>query len=402
MKKKINFKSIIRNIIIFLVIAIIGFVLGQKYISDDKWVEVDSQSISISSNHTAIVVTDDVVYTTLNAGYLENKEEEGKRIKKGQVIGTFVVTAANNPDNAGQNLQDDNLLYADTVEVDKNKIKLNADKLYEDMKRELKNGNNFEAKKLKRELEYTIEHLNRLNNHTFVQKSEFEENKKTIGSSSASPEQKFTIISSDAGILSYYVDNLSGKLRFEDRHRIDYDRLFNTSNIIVNRSGEKIKQNEKVLKIILDKKWYLLCQSTLDDLDRYKIDDKLNLYINNEEFDSVVVDKFMSKNTGIICLEIQKLSEKIAASRLLNVSLVSKEVTGVLIPQESIVRKDGVKGVYVRGIDGEELFRPIQILGTSNDNIVVSENSYIYKDENGELNTVDTVSRKDKVLVKGK
>ncbi len=401
MKKKINYAKLIRSIILLIAIIVIAFFLIKKYNSThDRWIDLKSGCISISSEHRAIVITDDIIYKTLNYGYIEKGEAEGKRIKKGQVIGTFIASEKEAPENEEEN-NDNALSVEDEVEIDKNQIKIDANSLYKQLKESLKNKDNTESKKLKRELNYTLEHLNKLENENYSESSVFNENEKLVGSNTASIDQNFTILSSDAGVLSYYIDRLSGKIHYEDRYKLDYDRLFNENHVFENSMGKKVEKDTKIIKIIKNKKWYLLCESSLEDLDRYKIDDKLNLYFNNEKFNSIVVDKFKSKNTGIICLEIPQLSEKMAQYRLVNVTIESDEVAGVIIPSKAIVTINSVKGVYVKGVEEEKIFRPIQILGNVDENIIVSENSYTYKDENGNLQTIDTVNRNDKILVKG-
>ncbi len=405
MKKRLNYKKLLKAIFILVAIIFIVFFAINKYQQmSEKWVGVESGYISISSKHRGLIIVDEIVYKTLCSGYIENAENEGKRIKRSQNIATFIAKKGvydDAPTDQNQEkIEADNIENKEDVSIDKNQVKLDADKLYTDLKEHLKNGNNKEAKNIKRELDYTLEHLKKLENDTYVDTSSFNENEKYIGSKEADDEQAFNIISSESGIISYYTDELTGKLNYENRYKLNYQKLFNEPDNFVNNINRKLNKDEKVLKLIYKQKWHLLCESSLEDLDTYKIDDKLTIYGNGEEFDAVIVDKFKSNDIGIICLEIAQVSDKLNQSRIINVTIESDEVAGVLIPPNAIVTENYVKGVYVKGLEQEKIFRPVQILGHEDEYTIVSEGSYTYKDENGNLQTVDTVNRNDKVLVK--
>ncbi len=386
------------------IIFIVFFAINKYQQMGEKWVGVESGYISISSKHRGLIIADEIVYKTLCAGYIENAENEGQRIKRSQNIATFIAKEGNYAsidNNTNEtDITADMIEEKEDVSIDKNQVQLDADKLYADLKAHLKNGNNKEAKNIKRELNYTLEHLKKLENDSYVDTSSFNENEKYIGSKEASDEQAFNIISSESGIVSYYTDELTGKLSYENRYKLNYQKLFNEPHDFVNNINRKLNKDEKLLKLIYKQKWHLLCESSLEDLDTYKIDDKLTIYGNGEEFDAVIVDKFKSKDIGIICLEIAQVSDKLNQSRIINVTIESDEVAGVLIPPNAIVTENYVKGVYVKGLEQEKIFRPVQILGHEDEYTIVSEGSYTYKDENGSLKTVDTVNRNDKVLVK--
>ncbi len=405
MKKKLNYKKLFKTIFMLAAIIFIVFFAIKKYQQmGEKWLGVESGYISISSKHRGLIITDEIVYKTLCPGYIENAENEGKRIKRSQNIATFIAKdqiASNAPTDTNTNKStSDNIEEKETVSIDKNQVKLDADKLYASLKESLKKGDNKAAKNIKRELSYTLEHLNKLENDTYIDNSSFNENERYIGSKEATDEQVFNIISSESGVISYYTDELTGKLNYQNRYKLNYQKLFNEPHNFTNNINRNLGQDEKVLKLIYKQKWHLLCESSLEDLDTYKIDDNLTIYGNGEEFDAVIVDKFKSKDIGIICLEIAQVSDSLNQSRIINVTIESDEVAGVLIPPNAIVTENYVKGVYVKGLEQEKIFRPIQILGHEDEYTIVSEGSYTYKDENGALKTVDTVNRNDKVLVK--
>lgn len=408
MRRRFKYGKLIKWILILLVIGALGSFAYKSYKNmGERWVGVESGFISISSNHRGLIITDEIVYRTLNAGQLENTENEGARIKKSQVIGTFVTggaagesqlpaPATNEEENAALLNEED----GKDVSIDKNQVKLDADNLYAELKSKLKNRENKEAKEIKRKLVYTLEHLNKLGKKTYTANANFNENEKFIGFKDALTEQSFNIISTESGVVSYFIDDLTGKLKYEDRYNLNYEKLLNDKHDFVNNINRKVNRNDKLLKIIYKQKWYLLCESSLEDLDTYKIDDKLHIHYNRENFDAVIVDKFKSKDLGILCLEVSQVLESLNSSRVINVTIESDEVSGVKIPPEAIVSEHYIKGVYVKGPDEEKIFRPIQILGYEGDLAIVSEGSYTYRDESGGLKTVDTVNRNDKILIK--
>ncbi len=407
MKKKLKYRKLIKSVLIIVGIVLLVFFAVKKFTqSSERWVGVDSGYISLSSNHKGLIITDEIVYKTLCSGYIVDEKTEGQRIKKSQLIANFISSAdasadntVNNNDESSINPENDTNIINNDVSIDKNQVKLDANNLYGDLKTKLKNHDNKEAREIKRNLSYTLEHLKKLENKTIASKSIFNENEKYVGSKDAKIEQIFNIISSESGVISYYIDDLAGDLKYEDRYNLNYQKLFNEPHEFVNNIDRTVNKDEKLLRLIYKQKWHLLCESTLEDLDTYKIDGKLSIYNGNEKLDAVIVDKFKSKDIGILCLEISQVSDKLNNSRLINVTIESDKVAGVKIPPNAIVSENYIKGVYIRGLNDERIFRPIQILGQEDEYTIVSEGSYTYRNEDGSVKTVDTVNRNDKVLV---
>lgn len=76
-----------------------------------------------------------------------------------------------------------------------------------------------------------------------------------------------------------------------------------------------------------------------------------------------------------------------------------------MIPNKSIVEKDGIKGVYIKDISGIVKFRPIKILTSDEEHTIVSEGNGSSKtielEVNGKPQQFKTVQLFDEVFVNG-
>ncbi|MCQ2555213.1 MAG: hypothetical protein MJ171_06145, partial [Clostridia bacterium] len=80
--------------------------------------------------------------------------------------------------------------------------------------------------------------------------------------------------------------------------------------------------------------------------------------------------------------------------RIGKATIITEEITGLLLETSSIVTIDDKPGVYVINKNNDKVFRPINILGTFGDTTVVSRN-YFY-DSDGDYTT--TVKIYDTIL----
>lgn len=406
-KKNIKLKKLIISIFIFaFAAALVVYAIINLNKGPEKWTGLHSGFVSASTQHKALVVSEEIVFKTLNQGQISNAETEGKRVKKGQVIATLITSENTVPSEKDEVTsetikENENPVTSDEKSADKESIKKDTVKLYQELNDTLKKQNNSKAKNIKRELLYKLDYLQKIDNLNQKSIDNYNVFEKFVGSNLAESNQEFNIIATESGIVSYYIDKFHGKLNFENRYNIDYDNVFSNPPIPENVLGKNLQKGDAALKIVYNLKWHLMCKCSLDDLDTFKQDKVLKLQIGGNTFDGTVVDKFMAKNTGIVVFEINEASDYMINSRLLDVTIVKDEMSGVVIPRNAIFTENEVKGVYIKGVSGEKIFRPIEIIGQNDEGFIVTESSYTLTDEAGTIKTIDTVTSKDSVLLNG-
>lgn len=398
-----------------LLIGLLYFALSALLSPRDKWVGLKESFVSVSTEHNAIVVLKEVVYKSLNSGFLEKPEEEGKKVKKGQIIGSL-VTSLDAADEAKEEVaelgSEEGGTEAEEGEgkegtgaeqkeekkkpLNKEGLKEDANKTFGRLNQALKSRDTALALKLKRELQYKLSTLEKSENSPSSNVIEYE---RYIGSANAKQGDKFSIISSEPGQLSYHIDEYSGKLHLEQLYDFDYDKLFNGNIAVKNMKNTEFRRSEPVFKIISPSKWHIICELGMDEIESFSNQEKLSIIIEGRELKGEVQDEFVMGDRALVLIEMRDPLNLISEDRRKRVTIIHEKIAAVIIPYAALVSEGRTQGVYVKGINGERVFRPVDIKHTTEEGYVVTSGSYTIKEEDGSLSTIDTVTALDQVLV---
>ncbi len=378
------------------------FTAGKK-----TWVEIESTSASIRRDVKGLIVTDSLVYKTYNTGVINEPKEEGSTIKNGAYVGTFICTK----DASLEEVEVEKVEDISKIKLSKNAVLNLVEEDFERLKTALRDGNKAEAKEIKLDLAYNLEFLDKLSDN-----SEFEFNNvsdvpiKMIGSTEAKANEEFKLISAESGYISYYVDKYDGIISYDGRYGFKYDEIFGSISDPVTTLGTTLRPNQVAFKIIGKDKWHLLLDMKIEDLDKFSIERKINLDFLDKNVVGIVVDKYKTQSNGILAVEVDVFFGEFFQKRIVDVSVGLNEIVGLKIPVLAVeYDENGNKGVFVSTVDGDEVFRPVEIIDENplkgDDEelyYIVTPNVITTVDEAGNSQSIDTVSVGDKVLVRGK
>lgn len=209
-------------------------------------------------------------------------------------------------------------------------------------------------------------------------------------------------VAKDGGIVSFYVDGYEEELNSDNVAATSFD-TFNKikKNDVTELSKRKIKGGEPAFKIIDKDRWYLVAYVDLKDKDRYLEGSTISVEFRelgkkNEPLSVDMQVKKVKKQSGKlkVVLECSRYFEEYASIRVAKVNLVTSDVTGIIIDNDSITEKKDKKGVYVRDKKGNDVFVPVRVIATDGKESAIAE-SYFF-DSDGER--VETVSPYDDIL----
>ncbi|MCH4006145.1 MAG: hypothetical protein LKG42_07920 [Eubacterium sp.] len=204
----------------------------------------------------------------------------------------------------------------------------------------------------------------------------------------------------DEGVVSYSADGYEYRLtpdNMADKSKSWYESL--TNDYVVSLKRSKVKKNEPVFKVADRSKWYIVMFVDSSHAKRYTAGEQLKIRIDKRK--SIYGDVQSVKKTGgsvRLIISTDYYYDRFASERTAQVTVTMSETDGLIIPNESIVKKKGTKGVYVRQKAGKYEFTPINVLATDGTQSAVSQSSFV--DKNGKL--VDTVENYDTILRHGK
>lgn len=209
--------------------------------------------------------------------------------------------------------------------------------------------------------------------------------------------------SQERGIVSYCYDGMEGDFPIDKLNEIkpsalvlkDSDKEEEKKGVLRSCASKSAQKGNPIFKIVDNKEWYLICWLSKEDLSDVELNQKLLVEFNDKERVKMVVRSLeeKGKNRQVI-LACNRYYEKFDSLRIGKCNIIKNSKDGIILESDSIVKKDGHKGVYTLNKLGTEVFIPVNVLITVGDQTVVSNNRFF--DEEGK--EVITISNYAKIL----
>ncbi|MCR5149330.1 MAG: hypothetical protein K6C35_10250 [Eubacterium sp.] len=141
-----------------------------------------------------------------------------------------------------------------------------------------------------------------------------------------------------SGILCFYTDGYEDK-KVDTLTKEDFDK----SNYVKTSfsTGDIINSGATVFKMIEDENWDIVCRISKEDAEKLDPDEKIDIVINNSNFDIYV--PFTLKEDGDECIldiSLKKYMSTFANERFLSIEIIMDNFEGLKIPNTSLVQKD--------------------------------------------------------------
>lgn len=199
------------------------------------------------------------------------------------------------------------------------------------------------------------------------------------------------------GVVSYYADGYESKLSPDNMSKRSYSFYSKLSQDEVRDLPRKtVAKGEPVFKILDRTQWYLVCFIPKSHMDRYEEGMDITVEFEDDFVEAEVYSVSMDKDGehARVILSVGNYYEKYTQMRACDVSLVTYEARGLLVENDSITKKKGQQGVYVKNKTNDYIFVPIKVYASDGKYSLVADTMYL--DENQEQ--VMTVEIYDEVL----
>jgi putative membrane fusion protein len=194
------------------------------------------------------------------------------------------------------------------------------------------------------------------------------------------------------GLVSYYSDGYESKITPENMTELTIKSLstYKETTNIDKELSQKVEAGDVIYKIVENNQWYLVYWVKTDEAESLSIGQSVTVDFGNEENVSMTVLSITEQETDTqVILSCNRNYEDFDKYRVKECTIITSSNSGIILNTDSIVEKDGVKGVYVIDKFNNENFTPIRILGTQGDKTVVAKN-YFYDAEGNSVHTVET------------
>lgn len=324
--------------IILLLYAVIGIVPSLTgALTGTELVEYGN--LQISDDATCYIIRDETIYTAAQTGDMDPYIEEGTQIKKGTDL--FAFTPTEEPA-AGESLPEE--------EAAENGDSANGDGT--DSYLDLVSG---------------------------VQVNIAE-------------DQGF--VSQRKGVVSYHVDGYEDYFAFSNLlsiSRADTEALEIESRDIKRKS---CSAGEPIYKICNNSEWYILFWVDQEAIARYEVDRKVTARLNGESIPATVISIQEDESGWQVILQTNRYYSGFAKERVIDGTIINTDISGLLVSNHCLTKKDGVIGVYVRTKTGDYHFTPVEVKVSNGEQTVLTEGQFT----DSEGNLVNTVKIYDEVL----
>ncbi len=363
----------------------------------------------------AIIIKDELVYKSEIQGTVSLLKQEGEKVGRGIQVAKINRTEGSSYSDELEEIDKQIEILkkaSDNKEIfseDKDKINENINTIIDELQNSILSGNYSDA------LIYSDTLLMSIDNQQLVtgqknlmsqsldnlieRKNEIIKNMENSNSISYAPK---------AGIISYELDGLEdiySAKRIDEYEPSDF-RIIDVNKVDLTEK-KKVKYGEPVYKVIDNFTWYIMTEVNVEDMDKLEEGKIIYIKINNDERKTIsrIVKLVKEKDKYFMILKLTEYFHEYYRERYLDIHIVKSTYEGLIIPNESIADKDGIKGVYIKDISGIVKFRPIKILTSDNEHTIVSEgvgnNSVIELDVNGEIQKFNTIQMFDEVFING-
>ncbi len=202
------------------------------------------------------------------------------------------------------------------------------------------------------------------------------------------PAVQGSVMADRSGYFVSKTDGYEGVLKADDLSQLTPEAM---QNVRPQEVGENV-----IGKIVSDYEWYVAAVVSINDSLNYKEGDtlKLETSVKSAPTLTATVKKINISETlekAVIVFACNDMNSELASIRTANMTVVTKEYTGLRISRKALRVVDGVKGVYVQ--TGMQVsFVPVEIIYRSDSYIICEK-----VNENGNY-----LKLYDKVVVKGK
>lgn len=189
--------------------------------------------------------------------------------------------------------------------------------------------------------------------------------------------EKVSIYSEQSGIITYKIDNLEDNYKIQDVLNISPNgTVVNNEVFIDNNKREFVEKNEKLFKIVKNFEYYIVItleneQTKLFSENKYV---KTRVIVDNkahEVWGYIKKINYGSDESAFI-IYYDDYFHKVYDKRYLSIELITSTHEGLKIKTNSLTKKNGMTGVYIKDASNVIRFLPVFILGSNGDETIVS------------------------------
>ena len=210
------------------------------------------------------------------------------------------------------------------------------------------------------------------------------------------------ITNENRGIVSYRYDGYEDRLNPESMSELKksfISEYHEAKASVKDAVSGNAQSGDVVFKIIDNSNWYLICWMNEDKASIFETGRNVSVRIDeNNELPMTVKSISKQGEDRQIIFSCNRTYKDFDMYRIKKCEIIASSYSGIILNSDSIVEKDGVKGVYVVDKFDNENFVPVNVLSSQGGKTVVEKN--FFHDADG--NRIETVGTYAEILKSGR
>lgn len=395
MPKKKNLHIYLFFMILFLLFIII-YAFPNVTGALKKTVTLEYGGIQVTDDVTCYFVRDESVYLANRSGAINYYINEGEQIRKGVKVldiksGAVDSEEQNNIPQIMDRIEKFNggeSLFSEDIK----KINQEIKRLEESLTVANKSGKTADIQKLELAIKKLKAKKRYISAADDSARQEIVEENLPLGGYGITPKE---YVSQSKGIVSYYIDGYESEFTPENMSLLTKKKVESLKFDIQNVKRNTTTEGEPVYKIIDNNEWYTIFWVKPEDIVKYQKGKTAYLNLPLGQVKGTIKDIVDDQGEWMVIMSFNRYYKEFAQIRKADAQVVTADYKGLTIPNESITTKNKQPGVYVKDVNNEYVFKPVQII-TSDGEYSLVEVSCFYTD--GGTKRVETVNVYDEIL----
>ncbi len=360
-------------------------------------------TIQIIDQLSCYIIRDERLIKSSVEGDIKYFAQEGEKVEKGYRIAeiykdTVDYTTRRKLEVVNQRIDniksDENNLFQSDV----TKINEDVEEIIQSIQESKQKNDLLKIEQLKKELDLKLEKMKIISGD----KSFAGKNLETLKAEQEQLEEKINasvlrMKSPISGIISYSIDGYEDVLTPQNMTTLESNKLKDIKSEVTDLQTEKVIQNQPLFKVVNSHIWYMITYVEENQLENYKEGKMVTFKFPSGEVKGKIFRVIESKKKNMIVFQIDQYNEKFFNTRKIDLEVIAVNYEGLKLYKDSLIQKDGKKGVYVLDINRYARFKPVKVLGYDEDYIIV-QNNIFYEKEGEEIKAVATIKLYDEIV----
>ncbi len=178
---------------------------------------------------------------------------------------------------------------------------------------------------------------------------------------------------------------------------LEYEKISKIEPQITDLRVQKVIRTQPLFKIVDNNIWYMVTWLDKGLLDQYKVGRTVEFKFPQGQIKGQIFRVIENDKNIAVIFKIDEYIEGFYKTRNIDLEAVVLNYEGLKVPKESILEKDGKKGVLVLDINRNATFKPVKVKGYDEVSAIVHSNVF-YEIEGDQQKAVDTIKLYDEIV----